>query len=180
MKSRSFLLLHRLRHRLQHRLLAGFCTLPSRKAWQVSIALLGLYGLIFLPIGLGVGFLHWQPVGGWEVAIWVAIGTFFMPGLAEEVLFRLLLLPHPTEPIGPLRRRNYIFASWLLFLLYHLLPGTPAFFQTPGFLLGAGLLGITCTTSYLHSRSIWTAIFLHWVIVLIWLLGFGGLARFSG
>lgn len=166
-------------HRLKHRLLAGLFTIPSRKAWQVTIALAILYGILYLPLGFGLGFLRWQPIDNWGIGLGVAIGALFMPGLVEEFLFRLLLLPHPTEPIGPLRRRNSIIINSILFLLYHLHPWTPAFFRAPPFWIGAGLLGIVCTASYLQSRSLWTAVVLHWAIVMVWLLLLGGLAKFS-
>jgi uncharacterized protein len=166
-------------HRLQHRLLAGLFTIPSRKAWQVTIALAVIYGILYLPLGFGLGFLRWQPIGHWAAGLGLAIGTLFMPGLVEEFLFRLLLLPHPTEPIEPLRRRNSIIGNSILFLLYHLHPWTPAFFREPAFWIGAGLLGIACTVSYLQSRSLWTAVVLHWAIVMVWLVFLGGWAKFA-
>ena len=101
-----------------------------------------------------------------------------MPALLEELGFRVLLLPHPTETIAPSKRWLFSIISWLFFVVYHLHPFTPSFFKMPAFLIGAGLLGIICTVSYLKSGSIWIAIAIHWVIVVGWLLFFGGLERF--
>jgi uncharacterized protein len=88
-------------------------------------------------------------------------------------------VPHRTEPMRPLMRRSWMILSWLLFVFYHLPPWTPVFFKTPVFLMGAGLVGLVCTLSYAQSRSIWTAVFIHWTIVVVWLLLLGGLARFE-
>jgi uncharacterized protein len=166
-------------HRLKYRLYAGFVTRPQRKDFAVAIVCLLLYGLIYLPIGLSLGFLHWQP----EPKAWqwfnVIIAALFIPGLNEELVFRVILIPHPTEPIGPISRQKLIFLSWILFLLAHLHPWSPAFFHQPPFLIGAGLLGILCTLSYLQSRSIWMPLFIHWTIVVNWLLIWGGLEKFS-
>jgi predicted Abi (CAAX) family protease len=80
----------------------------------------------------------------------------------------------------PLRKRwFYIGLSWVLFLLYHLHPFVPPFFKTPGFLIGAALIGIICTLSYIRSGSIWLPVILHWLTVAVWLLAFGGLKKFS-
>ncbi len=103
-----------------------------------------------------------------------------MPGLNEELIFRALLIPHPSETVSRNKRWIWITLSLILFILYHLHPFTPAFFKTSVFILGAGLVGGVCTLSYLRSGSIWGAIVLHWLIVVIWLLIFGGLRKFQG
>ena len=137
-----------------------------------------MYDIMFLPFGVSVGFLKFQPelnLGQW---LNVAIGSLLMPGVSEELMFRTLLIPHPTEPMPPLVRQQWIVGSWVLFMLFHLRPGTPGFFHEMPFLLGAGLLGILCTLSYLQSRSLWTAVFIHWAIVVQWVLVWGGLEKF--
>jgi uncharacterized protein len=175
MKHRSFSWFRRLKYRLY----AGFVTRPKRKDLGFAIVCLLLYGLIYLPIGLSLGFLHWQP----EPKAWqwfnVMLVALIMPGFNEELVYRVLLIPHPTEPIGPISRQKLIFLSWILFLLAHLPPWSPAFFHQPPFLIGAGLLGILCTLSYLQSRSIWMPMFIHWTIVVNWLLVWGGLEKFN-
>ena len=165
--------------RLKYRLWAGFVTKPKRKNWIFAIVLLAVYAVVFLPIGLSTGLLHWQPVlNPW---VWgsVSIVSLIMPGFNEELIFRVLLIPHPTEPIGPITRQKTIVLSWILFLLLHLTPWTPAFFHQPPFLMGAGLLGIVCTLSYLQSRCIWMPMLIHWAIVVNWLLIWGGLEKVS-
>jgi predicted Abi (CAAX) family protease len=175
MKHRSFSWFRRLKYRLY----AGFVTRPQRKDLGFAIVCLLLYSVIYLPIGLSIGFLHWQPEPNpWQ---WfnVMLAALIMPGLSEELVYRVILIPHPTEPIGPIFRQRLIFLSWILFLLAHFHPGSPTFFHQPPFLIGAGLLGILCTLSYLQSRSIWMPMFIHWTIVVNWLLIWGGLEKFS-
>jgi uncharacterized protein len=164
--------------RLAYRFRAGFGKTPTQWDCRYALVLLGLFGLLYLPVGWHTGFLYWAPQTNWGTVIGVMAGALLMPGLNEEILFRLILLPHPTEPIKPDSRKVWTIGSWVLFLLYHVPPWTPAFFKTPIFLLGAGLVGIVCTFAYLQSRSLWTAVFIHWTIVVIWLLLLGGLARF--
>ncbi|MBW4471630.1 MAG: CPBP family intramembrane metalloprotease [Stenomitos rutilans HA7619-LM2] len=103
-----------------------------------------------------------------------------MPSLLEELGFRVLLLPHPTEHASPTTRWLLSSLGWLLFVVYHIHPFVPTFFRTPPFLTGAGLLGIICTLSYLKSGSIWMPVVIHWSIVVAWLLIFGGLEKFHG
>jgi uncharacterized protein len=163
--------------RLKYRLRAGFLTRPKRKDGMVTIVCLLFYTVMFLPIGLSTGFLHWQPIANPWVWLQVAITALMMPGLNEELIFRVLLIPHPTEPIGPITRQQLILLSWILFVVAHLSPWAPAFFHQPPFLTGAGLLGILCTVSYLQSRSIWMPMLIHWTIVVNWLLLWGGLEK---
>jgi uncharacterized protein len=165
--------------RLRYRLQIGLTTVPQRRDWQYAVILLGLFAVIYLPIGFTAGFLKfdWRLNPGLMLS--VAAGALIMPGIIEEFIFRLLLMPHRTESLSVRSRQFWTIVSWLLFLLYHMPPWTPAFFKTPIFLLGAGLLGIACTISYWQSRSIWTAVLIHWVIVAVWLLCLGGLGRFE-
>ncbi len=165
--------------KILYRLRASTRSIPSRTSWVWTIVALCVYGVMVVPFGMSIGFLKFQPElnpGQW---LNVAVGSFLMPGLSEELMFRTFLIPHPTEPMPPLVRQQWIFGSWVLFILFHLLPWTPSFFHEMPFLWGAGLLGILCTLSYLQSRSMWTAVFIHWAIVVQWLLVWGGLEKFG-
>jgi uncharacterized protein len=165
--------------RLGYRIKTAIVTIPQAKDWRYAVILLGLFGVIYLPIGFATGFLTIAPRLNPGLVVTIMGSALLMPGISEEFVFRMLLVPHRTEPMRPLMRRFWMILSWVLFVLYHLLPWTPAFFKTPVFLIGAGLVGIVCTLSYRQSRSIWTAVFIHWTIVVVWLLLLGGLARFE-
>jgi uncharacterized protein len=166
--------------RLRYRLKTALLTVPRGRAWPVALVLLLVYGLMIVPIGFSLHFLTWSPRLEFWTVFGVSIGSLGMPGLTEELIFRGLLVPHPTEPLPPMMRRFWISASWALFFVYHLNPWAPRLFWQPMFLLGMGLLGVACTVSYLQSRSVWTAVLIHWAIVVSWLLLFGGLAQFQG
>ncbi|MBD3880679.1 CPBP family intramembrane metalloprotease [Phormidium tenue FACHB-886] len=158
--------------------------LPSVSEWLITIALLVLYGLIATPIGFQQQFLHLTvPFAGmsrWQ-AIGAALRLLWMPALVEELIFRVLLIPHPTEGANGLTMSVWAIVSWISFVLYHPLnamtfyrPGYPTFFRLP-FLSLMGLLGIFCTAAYMLTGSLWAIGFIHWIVVLVWLQLFGGL-----
>jgi predicted Abi (CAAX) family protease len=160
--------------------------LPGLREWAITIALLILYGLIAAPIGFQQQFLQLTiPFAGlsrWQ-AIGVALKLLWLPAIAEEFVFRVLLIPHPTEGADLLTTGLWAIVSLVLFVLYHPLnaitfyhPGYPTFFRTV-FLSLAALLGIICTAAYLLTGSLWAIAFIHWVVVLVWLQLLGGLQK---
>lgn len=167
-------------HRLLQRVVAATITPPQPRSWWYAIALLFLYGVIYLPYGFAVSFLKLDVQTNWQTVLGVLASSFVMPGVVEELMFRVLLVPRATESFLIWQRWGWIGGSWVLFLLYHLHPLTPLFFREPAFLIGAGLVGIICTVSYIQSRSLWVPAVIHWVIVANWLLLLGGLAKFNG
>jgi hypothetical protein len=139
-------------NRIVRRFTTAFLTVPSQQDWLRAVDLLLLYALIYLPIGFKSEFLQVNFQANWQTIVKVIAGAFFMPGLLEELGFRVLLIPHPIENASQLRQWFWIIFSWLLFVAYHLNPFAPVFFRESAFLLGAGLLGIVCTISYLSKR----------------------------
>ena len=106
-----------------------------------------------------------------------------MPALIEELVFRVLLLPRTTEnlPIGLVW--FWVGISLVLFIVYHPLnaisffpSGRDTFFNLI-FLTLAGLLGFVCSLAYLQSGSLWTPVFIHWLVVAVWLLLLGGYGK---
>lgn len=161
-----------------HRLHSALRFVPTTRDWNEAIGLLFIFAVIYLPIGFSLDFLRFEPQLAWQTVLGVMLRTFLMPGLSEEIIFRGLLIPRSTESMQSSDRSFAIALSWILFVLYHLHPFVPPFFRSAAFLIGAGLLGIVCTVSYLRSQSLWTAVVIHWAIVLVWLLVFGGLGKF--
>jgi predicted Abi (CAAX) family protease len=162
------------------RLLLAICTRPQPSDWLYAALLLLLYAVVYLPMGFANGFLSIEPRSDGATILGVAIGAFLSPGLTEECVFRVLLIPHRVEPARPIDRWLWVCVSWLAFVAYH--PFNPlrqSFFEYPIFLIGAGLLGMICTSSYLRSGSLWIPVIMHWLIVVIWLLGLGGLGKFD-
>jgi predicted Abi (CAAX) family protease len=168
---------------LLNRILASL-TIPTWHDWLIAALAILAYTTIALPLGFSTGFLHLQ--------IWAAkpIEYFFLmlrcaitPAIAEELFFRVLFLPHPSTAVNWQIWNLWAALSLLIFILYHPLnaktfykDGYPTFFQ-PIFLFLAALLGITCTITYALTSSLWIIIFIHWLVVVLWLAFFGGIDK---
>jgi predicted Abi (CAAX) family protease len=158
-------------------------TLPDLNDWIEAIFLLFVYGAIALPIGFQFGFLQWSSPKSSTPVTRILLTSLFAPAILEEIFFRVLLLPHRNEKASVISLCISIAISLVLFVVYHPLnaltffpAGRKTFFK-PIFLFLATCLGISCTIAYLHSGSLWVATFVHWVIVIVWLLFFGGYDR---
>jgi predicted Abi (CAAX) family protease len=165
------------------RLWAGFTTIPTG-LWQ-SCGLLAVYGLVAILWGRGAGFIAWQQHRWTGEDFRLAGQLFFAPALIEEIVFRCLLLPHRIEAASLTRTAIAILFSTLLFILYHPVnaltfysPGRPTFWDWR-FLALAGLLGLVCALVYQIAGSIWLPVLMHWLVVSIWIIWGGGLARLS-
>lgn len=173
-------------HCLGDRLVTAATTVPPLHDWVVSLILLGLYAALAFPIGFHTRLLHWEPVTSWSTILLSTLIALIFPSLFEEALFRVLLLPHPSEGAAMGAIALWSGISLVLFILAHPLNGLlvmtsrrSTFFDST-FLTLAGLLGGVCTLSYLQSGSLWPPVVLHWVVVVIWLLCLGGDRRMSG
>ncbi|NEO01439.1 MAG: CPBP family intramembrane metalloprotease [Moorea sp. SIO3I7] len=193
--------------RVAERLIAGILTFPDGQAWVIVVILIVIYGLIALPIGLRNGFLQLDqnlltidnyPLStlfrktelnavnfktSWHLVGKIMITALFTPAIAEEIFFRVLLLPHPSENPSLISIYAWSTVSLFIFVIYHPLnaitfyPAARETFFKPIFLFLATLLGIICTIAYIKSGSIWTAVVIHWLFVVIWLIGLGGKSR---
>jgi len=170
------------------RLTMAWLTFPDLKSWGIGALLLLLYTLIALPLGFGTGFLHRQQADGERQPLslsrkaiaGVLMASLLTPAISEELVFRVLLLPHPTEDIGAIAQWLWSAISLFLFVVYHPLNAFTFFpvgrktFVDPVFLLLAALLGIVCTLTYQQSGSLWIPVAVHWLAVVVWLLLLGG------
>lgn len=165
---------------LKQRIILSISTLPNLGDWIITSILLGIYTLIALPVGFRTQLLKLEVVKHWQTISTTIIVALIFPSIFEEILFRVLLLPRTIEH-APIQ----IVILWsafclTIFVLAHPLnariffPARRATFYDRTFLFLAGLLGTICTISYLQSGSVWPPIFLHWIIVIIWLLCLGG------
>ncbi|MEB3161126.1 MAG: CPBP family glutamic-type intramembrane protease [Synechocystis sp.] len=168
------------------RLLASMVFFPEAKDWAIFGTCLALYGAIALSVGFKKGFLQWQP---WQKSpiTWLKLTLLLLltPALFEEILFRVLLLPYPTELNRVWPTLGAMALSLVLFVIYHPLnawlfykAGRPLFFQ-PIFLSLATLLGFWATVLYWFTGSLWLITLFHWAIVAIWLLFLGGNAKLT-
>lgn len=166
---------------LRHRLVKAATTLPTVQDGVLIAQLLGIYGLVAIPIALTSGLttveladLTWTKRGLLLIRVWL------FPAFIEEGVWRVLLLPHKTERISDRRRWLMGIPVLVLFVAMHPLNGvtlyTSAFgiFTHPVFLCLTTLLGLVCMIAYWRSGSWWVPTIVHWAIVIVWLLGFGG------
>lgn len=171
---------------LIHRITLAFSTIPDFTDWLVTAMLVLVYSAIALPIGFWSGFLKFDVQTGQRTIAGVLIGCLLSPGISEELFFRVLILPHPSENASGLMLWFWGCASLALFVVYHPLnaltfyPEGRSTFMNPVFLLLAAILGGACSIAYLQSGSIWPAVAIHWLGVTVWLLLLGGYRRLYG
>lgn len=164
------------------RILASVVLFPrDRQSWAGLGGIIASYGATALAIGWRSGFLRWQPTAlrGQQLLGWLIL-LFWTPALWEELLFRVILLPHPGEAVSAIARILWSFLGIILFVLYHPFnaltfyrQGYPLFLR-PAFLVQAALLGTACTITYLLMGSLWVAAILHWLAVAAWIFCLGG------
>jgi predicted Abi (CAAX) family protease len=167
------------------RLWAGIITLPTLSGWLTALGLLGVYSVVALAIGFKSGFLTVdRQFGTLDLPlvenIRSLIQLFFLPAVLEEIVFRLLPIPHPIETAIASDLYLWSAISLGLFIIYHPVNaltfykvGHPTFLDWR-FLILTGLLGVICTIAYLLTSSILAAVIIHWIVVIAWLKVFGG------
>jgi predicted Abi (CAAX) family protease len=162
---------------------ATFMPLTPRN-WLITLGTLLGYGAIALPLGWRYGFLRRAlaipAVKHWPIHL---VSLFVMPALVEELMFRVALVPHPLEGVSLMSWLGWSLVSLGLFVLYHPFSartyygaGNPTFFE-PIFWWLSGLLGVACTLAYSLTASLWSAVLIHWIVVVVWLWGLGGQQR---
>lgn len=160
-------------------LLRAIETIPTSEHWLLGIVLLTVYASIAMGLGFKSNFLKFQLLKSPLKINQIVIFSFFAPALIEEIVFRVLLLPQPTQNLQQLSPVTVI-VNLLIFVLYHPLnsltffpSGRKTFFD-PTFLSLATLLGTICIIAYWLSSSLWLPVVLHWIVVITWLIVLGG------
>ncbi|MEH2221425.1 MAG: CPBP family glutamic-type intramembrane protease [Nostoc sp.] len=166
-----------------NRVLASLA-IPTQQDWLVIVLLLIVYSIIAIPYGWKMGFLEvniWS--ANWIEKCLLTLRCLFTPAITEELFFRVILLPHPSEITNWLKWSLWALVSLVLFILYHPLnaklffkAAIPTFFNHV-FLTLTSLLGIICTVAYTLTGSLWVIILIHWVVVVVWLIVFGGITK---
>lgn len=154
------------------------------KDWMVIAILLLIIMTTCLPLGLWCNFLSIKiPELSATKTIRVLVNRFLFPCFAEELIFRVLLLPAKNSPI-PIQTQLLLGAvSLAAYVASHPLNATLFYkqaseiFTNPFFLFSTTILGIACTFAYMTSGSIWTPIAIHWITIISWLLALGGYSK---
>ncbi len=152
----------------------GWLGMAKEAAWLVPV--LGLLGWMG-------GFLAWHPDLGPDL-LRLALIAIILPALAEELLFRGILLKPPSDGatgLGPAALSALLFAFWhpLQIWLYSRQTELPppdwaGLAWNWWFLAACAALGFACARLVLATRSIWPAVALHWLVVVAWKALFDG------
>ncbi|WP_265274004.1 type II CAAX prenyl endopeptidase Rce1 family protein [Nostoc sp. KVJ3] len=170
---------------LLNRTLASLAV-PTLKDWLVIFVMLIIYSIIALPYGWRFGFLQIQVwSASWIDKCLLILRCLFLPAIVEELFFHVFLLPHPSDITNWLQWALSAIVSLLLFILYHPLSaktffkaGVPTFYNH-AFLILAAFLGIICTIAYTLTGSLFVIVLIHWVVVVVWLIVFGGIRKLN-
>jgi predicted Abi (CAAX) family protease len=170
---------------LLNRVLASL-KIPTQQDWLVLGVTLLVYSIIAIPFGLKSGFLQLQI---WSSNITdkllLTLRCLFLPGISEELFFRVLIIPHPIEITNWFIWALWALLSLVLFIIYHPLNAKTFFKQADAtffnriFLFLATLLGIACTVAYALTGSLLIIVMIHWIVVVIWLIIFGGMKKLN-
>ena len=148
-------------------------------SWKTTLLAIGIYSAFSIALGWQTGFIKWQPQPS-KIAIRIMITSLIAPAMIEEIWFRVLLLPVPSNTPT---LQTFLTASWFslyLFIIYHPLNAVTFFpqgrktFFDPVFLTLATALGVVCTWSYWQNGSLWVPVLIHWLTVVLWLSYLGG------
>ena len=126
-------------------------------------------------VGFAGGLYRLTPMSaGWPLA-WVV--PFFAPSLGEEMVFRGLAIPdrqETTRPCLTLASVTVVFTAWHAVEAMTFLPKAEPLFLRPDFLACAAMLGLGCGLMRWRTGSLWPAVLLHWLVVLVWQTWLGG------
>ncbi|MEM6519578.1 MAG: CPBP family glutamic-type intramembrane protease [Cyanobacteria bacterium P01_D01_bin.71] len=160
---------------------------------SLSVALVGMVLLALLAIaafalvyGRRSGFLRLRFKVAQPVKMTLnLIKLFLFPALVEELIFRVMLLPHPTEKLPTGRWLAWAALSVGLFVIYHVIfswvrPQARAVLSDRRFLVIVTWVGLILAVLYGLTGSLLAVTVVHWVVVASWLYGFGGLERLQG
>jgi len=166
------------------RLADSIASRPRGPWLLLSAGALAIYGAIAVPLGHRNGFLIRQnAIGNPLHFVLDLLRLLLIPALVEEVIFRVMLLPHPNEGLPGWRWLFWAALSLVLYVLYHLLLGKTVYrgardtLSDRRFLILVGWLGLLLTGIYWITGSLWLIVLIHWVAVVVWIYALGGKAR---
>jgi predicted Abi (CAAX) family protease len=160
------------------RLLVSLQTAPTKRDWsEMALGALAFMGLALIP-GRALFELQVMPIAAWPT---MALTALMVPALLEEGVFRGTMVPARSEAraaVLAIGLSTVLFMGWHVLEAMTFLPGARTVFLRPDFLFLAGALGLICAVLRWRSGSLWTAVTLHWMVVVAWkgLLGGPALA----
>lgn len=121
-----------------------------------------LWGLTLAISAVAIGLTR-----GWQVS------RRILPAIAEELVFRGLLLPSPLEGVGALAMVPWLALSVGLFVAWHTVRirlrrgGSPVRLADRRLVVRMSLLGVACSLAYVVGGSLWPPVLIHW-LALAW------------
>jgi predicted Abi (CAAX) family protease len=169
------------------RVVEALKTIPDRRAWARCGLVYGIFLICAFPIGMATGLLHpgWPSAAAQTIVV-ASLIALVHPAFVEELIFRVVLLPRRPSAMPRTKLIAIAVVALALYVVSHPLnallarPAARVVFESPGYLALVTLLGLACTAAYWISRSIWPAVAIHWLTVVIWLWLLGGQALLSG
>jgi hypothetical protein len=144
----------------------GFDFLPRLRDWKIGLRELTFYAPIAIPLGLGLGFLHFHailPGLGRFVLAWISIFAFV--AILEETYFRGWVQNLLERRIG---RRWSLIATAILFGLSHFNKGATHFNWR--YVLLATFAGIFYGRAWRDRRRLFASAITHASVDTIWLI----------
>ena len=163
---------------LRNNYLRGLATPPTRE-WRSTLLITTIYVLFALGMN-GLFGLFPPSCNPGNHPILLALVLVVFPTFLEESFFRGMLIPIDTYQKGGRAIAIHTLVSALAFTLWHPLnaltinPSARAIFCDIRFLLIVFVLGMACALVYIRSRSLWSAIMVHWITVVVWVMFLGG------
>jgi predicted Abi (CAAX) family protease len=150
------------------RVRAALTTFPRASGWLRLLFELAWLAPILTVFGLMGGLVDPAPINPLTVLRFAAI-ALLVPALAEEIVFRAILLPAggAASLVGSTLAVAAFVAWHPLQVLWFGQPWGQVVLN-PWFLAAVVALGIATTRLYLLTASLWPSVILHWVAVVAW------------
>jgi predicted Abi (CAAX) family protease len=128
-------------------------------------------------VGFSTGFYALQPAHTQGLALRLLV-VLVAPGLGEELPFRGLLIPgrdeSPRPPWATFVVVTAVFTAWHVVEAYTTMAAARPMFLRPDFLTCSAILGLGCAVIRWRTGSLWPAVALHWLVVVVWQTWLGG------
>jgi uncharacterized protein len=157
------------------RLGRSLTNLPDAGGWLFSAIAGGAVLAGMAAVGLPGGLYRWAPTNLAALPLRM-VNVAFVPALGEEAAFRGLLVPDRPETSRPavaIAAATALFAAWHVVETLFLHHAAPLFLRGD-FLACAAILGAGCAVIRWRTGSLWPAIALHWLVVVVWQTWLGG------
>nr|VFJ67578.1 MAG: CAAX protease self-immunity [Candidatus Kentron sp. FW] len=158
--------------------LVGLKTKPSFPLLHVIFPSI-IYAGVALGYGLVSDLFEFELIQS-EFIFILPLSLFLFPSLLEEIIFRGFIIPIDAKEKKWRKKSSYILLSTALFVLWHpfnaltVNQGAREYFLDIRFLFVVTLLGLVCSYTYIHSKSIWVPTIIHWLTVVVWVFLLGG------